>query len=57
MAFDLPRVEYNHDKDKVEKMTDAELKELENDNERQMRAYIDKKKGEKISLTEYINKE
>lgn len=57
MAFDLPRVEYNHDKEKAEKMTDAELQQCEDENEKQMRAYIDKIKGEKISLTEYINKE
>lgn len=57
MAFDLPRVEYNHDKGKQEKITEADRKECEAENERQMRAYIDKIKGEKISLTEYINKE
>ncbi|MEG1684581.1 MAG: hypothetical protein RR319_01350 [Bacteroides sp.] len=60
MAFDLPRVEYNslnNGNIKTPKMTNSELKECEDDNNRMMREYIEKKSGRKVSLTEYLNGE
>lgn len=56
MSFDLPRVEYDYDKKKA-KVTDADRKQCEDENEKLMKAYMDEIKGEKISMTEFLKEE